>query len=51
MVVPIERVRAEVLAAMHGGADLEAAVHAAAVRLGLTDEAVIEALEREEQSA
>lgn len=50
-IVPIEKIRRAVIAAVHGGADLATAVHAAAVQFGLTPEAVVEALEREDQAA
>lgn len=47
-IVPIDKVRQHVLAAIHGGADLECAIHAAAVALALPVEAVRQAMELQE---
>jgi len=50
-IVSIERVRAAVERALQLQPDLEAAVHAVAQALGLTVEAVLQALECQEQAA
>jgi hypothetical protein len=47
-IFPIDRIRREVLDAMHAGQDLETAVHQVALRFGLPAEAVHAALENEE---